>query len=47
MTSEIVASERADALGTLQAAGLSVRQIAERTGLPKSTVADRPKRDAQ
>jgi putative DNA primase/helicase len=47
MTSEIVASDRADALAALQAEGLSVRQIAERTGLPKSTVADRLTRDAR
>jgi len=44
MTSEIVAGNRPDVLAALQAGGLSVREIAERTGLPKSTVADRLKR---
>lgn len=47
MTSEIVASDRPEALAALQAEGLSIREIAERTGLPKSTVADRLKRDAR
>jgi hypothetical protein len=40
ITSEIVAGD----LAALQAEGLSIREIAERTRLPKSTVADRLKR---
>ncbi len=37
-TSEIVADDSAEGLSTMRAEGLSVRQIADRTGLGKSTV---------
>ena len=42
-TSEIVADDSATALAALKAEGLSIRQIAERVGLPKSTVERRLK----
>jgi hypothetical protein len=42
-TSEIVAEDSDAALAALQAEGLSIREIAERCGLPKSTVARRLK----
>ena len=42
-TSEIVAEDSDAALAALQAEGLSIRDIAERSGLPKSTVARRLK----
>ena len=41
--SEIVADDSVEGLSTMRSEGLSVRQIAERTGLPKSTVARRLK----
>ncbi len=45
-TSEIVADNSDEALATLKAEGLSVRDIAERTGLPRSTVGRRLKEGA-
>src|SRR5271154_6555607 len=42
-TSEIVADDSDAALAALQAEGLSIREIAERSGLPKSTAARRLK----
>jgi AAA domain/IclR helix-turn-helix domain len=41
LTSEIVADDSDEALIAMRGAGLSVRDIAERSGLPKSTVARR------
>jgi len=37
-TSEIVAGDSDEALAAMRAAGLTIRQIAERTGLSKSAV---------
>lgn len=45
-TNEIVTDGSNGALAALQAQGLSIRDIAERSGLPKSTVARRLKGDA-
>lgn len=41
---EIVSADTDEAIHTLFAEGCSIRQIAERTGIPKSTVSDRLKR---
>jgi ribosomal protein S11 len=40
-TSEIVADDSDSALAALQAEGLSIREITDRTGVPRSTVARR------
>ena len=40
-TSEIVADDSDSALAALQAEGLSIREISDRTGVPRSTVARR------
>jgi hypothetical protein len=41
LTSEPVVRNDADGIAELRAQGLSVRAISERTGIPRSTVADR------
>lgn len=43
-TGDIVAADDEDAIVSLKASGATVREIAERTGVPRSTVADRLKR---
>ena len=43
-TGEIVTPSGDDGLAALKAGGATIREIAERTGVPRSTVADRLKR---
>jgi putative DNA primase/helicase len=47
LTGEIVIDDSDSAIRTLKAEGASVRQIAERLGIPRSTIADRLKRGGE